>query len=281
VSRSRRRGLWVLGILLGTPLAYYGGHLLLRSPPAGPVQVIAHRGGTVHAPENTLAAFRAAIEKGASWLEFDVQMTRDGELVVIHDVTVNRTTDGTGAVRDMTLAQIRALDAGAGERVPTLAEVVALARAHGVGILPETKAAHLYPGVEAKLVDELLVEGYLDRSVIQSFDAASLERLRSLAPYARTCALYGLWRFDVRRPPGDAQFVCPMAEMVLLNPGMIRQAHREGRAVFVWFGMFENRFMFEAMRLFGADGIMSDDPAALAAAMAGRGLSPPAARTSP
>jgi len=270
MSGSRRRGRWVLGILLGIPLAYYGGHLLLRSPPAGPVQVIAHRGGPSHAPENTLAAFRTAIDQGASWLEFDVQMTRDGELVVIHDVTVNRTTDGAGAVRDLTLAQIRALDAGGGERVPTLEEVVALARAHGVGILPETKAAHLYQDIEEKLVQALVAADYLDHAVIQSFQAASLERLRSLAPDARLCALYGRWRFDLRQPPGDAQFVCPMAEMVLLAPGMIRQAHREGRQVFVWFGVSENRFLFEVMRLLGVDGIMSDDPAALRAAMAGR-----------
>jgi glycerophosphoryl diester phosphodiesterase len=258
------------GIILSVPLVYYGGHVVFRLPPAGPVQAIAHRGGPSHAPENTLAAFRTAIDQGVAWLEFDVQMTRDGALVVIHDETVDRTTDGTGAVRDLTLAQIRVLDAGGGERVPTLDEVVVLARAHGVGILPETKAAHLYPGIEEKLLEALVAAEYLDHAVIQSFQAASLERLRSLAPDARSCALYGLWRFDVRRPPGDAQFVCPMAEMALLAPGMIRRAHREGRQVFVWFGMFENRFMIEAMRLLGVDGIMSDDPVALVAALAGR-----------
>ena len=249
---------------------------------AGAPVLVAHRGGAAVAPENTLEAFRSAVHTwGADMLEMDVRLSADGEVVVIHDPTVDRTTDGTGAVRDLTLAQVRALDAGGGERVPTLEEVVALARAHGVGILPETKAAHLYPGIEEKLVEALMAADVLDRAVIQSFQAASLERLRSLAPDARLCALYGRWRFDVRQPPGDAQFVCPMAEMVLLAPGMIRQAHREGRQVFVWFGAFENRFMFEAMRLFGADGIMSDDPAALAAAMAGPGLREPAARTSP
>ena len=266
----RRRCLLTLGIVLCIPLAYDGGHVLFRTPPGGPVQVIAHRGGPRYAPENTLAAFRTAIDQGVAWLEFDVQMTRDGELVVIHDETVDRTTDGTGAVRDLILAQIRVLDAGGGERVPTLEEVVVLAREHVVGILPETKAAHLYPGIEEKLVRALAAADYLDHAVIQSFQAASLERLRSLAPDARLCALYGLWRFDVGRPPGDAQFVCPMAEMVLLAPGMIRRAHREGRQVFVWFGVFENRLMYEAMRLFGADGLMSDDPAALGTAIAGR-----------
>jgi glycerophosphoryl diester phosphodiesterase len=269
VTGSHRRCLLAAGIILSIPLAYYGGHVSLRTPPAGPVQVIAHRGGPVHAPENTLAAFRTAIDQGAAWLEFDVQMTRDGALVVIHDETVDRTTDGTGALRDLTLAQVRALDAGGGERVPTLEEVVALARAHGVGILPETKAAHLYPGIEEKLLQALRGADYLDHAVIQSFQAASLERLRSLAPDARLCALHGRWRFDVRQPPGDAQYVCPMAEMVLPPPGMIRRAHREGRQVFVWFGGSESRFMFEAMRLLGADGLMSDDPAALRDALAG------------
>ncbi|MCL4297854.1 MAG: glycerophosphodiester phosphodiesterase [Anaerolineae bacterium] len=252
------------------PLLYYGLHVAWRTPPLAPTQLIAHRGGPKYAPENTLAAFEHAIAQGVGWLEFDVQMTQDGVLVIIHDETVDRTTDGTGSVRDLTFAQIRALDAGRGEKVPTFQEVVELAKAHGVKLLPETKSAHLYAGLEEKILHVLDEAGYLDRTVIQSFEAASLDTLHRLNPQARLCALYGLWPFSVSAPPGDAQFVCPMAEMVLLNPGIIRQAHGEGRQVFVWFGLLENPLLFRVMRFFGADGLMSDDPVALREA-----LSPP------
>ncbi len=250
-------------MLVAILVLYYFVQALLRIPPLTPVQAIAHRGGTLSEPENTLAAFRHAIQQRVDWLEFDVQMTKDGELVVIHDETVDRTTNGTGTVRDMTLEQIRALDAGRGEKVPTFAEVLDLAKANGVKILPETKSAHLYPGVEEKLLQALEQADYIDKTVIQSFEVASLEKLHSLNPRAQLCALYGLWQLDVSRPPGDAKYVCPMAEMVLLNPAIIRQAHVEGRQVFVYFGVLENSFGLSAMRFFGADGLIVNDPLAL------------------
>ena len=250
----------ILALIL---LVYYGAQVLLRTPPLTALQIIAHRGGPKAAPENTLAAFRNAAARGADWLEFDVQMTKDGALVVIHDETVDRTTRGTGAVRDLTLEQIRALDAGQGEKIPTFEEVLALAKSSGVKILPETKSAHLYPGMEAKMLQALEAAGYLDQTVIQSFEPDSLEELHRLNPKAKLCALYGLWKLSVSAPPAEAQYVCPMAEMVLLNPGMIRQAHREGRQVFIWFGAVENPFVLRIMRFFGADGLILNDPMAL------------------
>src|SRR5512137_114803 len=110
-------------------------------------QIIAHRGGPAYAPENTLAAFRHAITLGVDWLELDVHLSRDGEVVVIHDETVNRTTNGVGRVADLSLAELRALDAGAGggERVPAFTEVLTLAKEAGVGLLVELKSPHLYP----------------------------------------------------------------------------------------------------------------------------------------
>lgn len=259
----RRRKLGCLAVLLAVPLIYYGLHVALRTPPLTPTQIIAHRGGPRYAPENTLAAFQHAVTQGVDWLEFDVQMTQDGVLVIIHDETVDRTTNGTGAVRDLTFAQIHALDAGKGEKVPTFKEVVELARANGVKILPETKSARLYPGIEENMLQVLDEAGYLDQTIIQSFEADSLNTLHRLNPKAKLCALYGLGRFNVSAPPGEAQFVCPMAEMVLLNPAIIRQAHGAGRQVFIWFGLLETPFLFNVMRFLGADGLMSDDPIAL------------------
>src|SRR5919206_2235221 len=128
-----------IGVLVGLLLVLGAGIPLLFSvvPAASRarVQILAHRGASAYAPENTFAAFKLAVEQRADWLELDVQQTSDGKLVVFHDLRLERTTNGHGALRDLTLDQVRQLDAGswfdpkfAGERVPTFEEVVALAR---------------------------------------------------------------------------------------------------------------------------------------------------------
>lgn len=86
-------------------------------------KIIAHRGASAHAPENTIAAFQLALEQGADGIELDVMLSKDDQLVVIHDATVDRTTNGTGKVRDLTLDELKKLDAGNGEKIPTLTEV--------------------------------------------------------------------------------------------------------------------------------------------------------------
>ncbi len=86
-------------------------------------KVIAHRGASADAPENTLAAFQLALDNGADGIELDVMLSKDGKLVVIHDDTVDRTTDGSGRVRDMTLEELQSLDVGNGEKIPTLRQV--------------------------------------------------------------------------------------------------------------------------------------------------------------
>jgi glycerophosphoryl diester phosphodiesterase len=262
-TKGPRIRLMVLGVLVALPLLYYGVQVLLRSAPLGGFTVIGHRGGRAYAPENTLAAFRRAIQMGSVWLEFDVQMTRDGVLVVMHDDTVDRTTNGKGAVADLTLDQIRSLDAGSGEKVPTFQEVLDLAKAAGADIFPETKSAHLYPGIEAKMLAALEQANYLDHTVIQSFEPDSLTKLRQLNPKARLCALSGLWQFSDSNPAGNAEYVCPMGEMVVLNPYMIRQAHDEGRRVLVWFGALQYPLLYRWVEFFGVDGIIADDPLAV------------------
>ncbi len=129
--------------------------------------VIAHRGDSAHRPENTLASFASALELGASLVEFDVQLTSDGHAVVLHDPAVDRTTNGRGDVRQMKLAEVRALSAGyperfgetwAGERVPTLAEVLGFL--HGrVRVMIEIKKDSISDdeegGIEARVIAEV------------------------------------------------------------------------------------------------------------------------------
>lgn len=259
------RGSLFLFLLL---LLSYGFYFALRRSLSLKPFVIAHRGAhqgkSGHLPENTLAAFRQAIEIGADWLELDVHMTKDGELVVIHDETVDRTTNGHGWVKDLTLEQIRSLDAGQGERVPTFAEVLELAKAADIGLLPEIKSAHLYPGIEFELLQAIVEADYVDKTAIQSFEPHVLEAVHALNPAIQVCPLYGMGHLSLQGPqPGKATIVCPMAEMVLLNPWMLRQAHAENRQVFVWFGVIDHPLVIRLLLALGADGLMVDDPQTL------------------
>jgi len=254
--------------LILLPLLYYGFYFILRGPLPSNPQLIAHQGGPAYAPENTLTAFRNAIAVGADWIEMDIQMTKDGALVVMHDETVDRTTDGTGRVRDLTLEQMRALDAGNGEQVPTFEEVIAIAKEAVVGVMPEAKSAHLYPGIEAKMVQAIVEADYVEKTVIQSFEPGTLNTIHTLNPDIEVCPLYGLWDLSLSGPqPGEVNTLCPMAEMVILNPWMIKQAHAEGRKAFVWFGVIEHPVVMRFILALGADGLMVDDPVALANAL--------------
>jgi glycerophosphoryl diester phosphodiesterase len=156
------------------------------------VDNVAHRGAAGYAPENTIAGFDLAVDMKADYIEIDVQRSKDGELVVIHDTTVDRTTDGTGKVGDLTLQQLQRLDAGswkgdsfAGESIPTFEEI--LERYHGkVGILIELKAPELYAGIEEQ-VAEALKERNLDQPqnekiIIQSFNFQSMKKMDQLLP---------------------------------------------------------------------------------------------------
>lgn len=166
-------------------------HWLLSQ--TGRVHVCGHRGHSIAAPENTEAALRANHAAGGTTAEIDTVLTADGQIVVIHDLTVDRTTDGTGVVADMTLEQVRALDAGAwfgpgfaGERVPTLAEAIALARALGMGLEVEVKEKRDL----ARYADALAraLEDPADRAAVMmiSFDHAHLRDLKRVIPGLKT-----------------------------------------------------------------------------------------------
>ncbi|WP_086565856.1 glycerophosphodiester phosphodiesterase [Streptomyces africanus] len=172
----------------------------------GPL-VIAHRGASAYAPENTLAAVDKAAELGTTWVENDVQRTRDGELVVVHDDNLRRTTDveevypdrDPWKVKDFTAAEIARLDAGswfgpafADARVPTLEQFVHRVERHHQKLLLEIKNPELYPGIERQTLKVLGNEGWLDRShvtgrlIVQSFSADSVRTVHELKPAVKT-----------------------------------------------------------------------------------------------
>ncbi|GIP16582.1 glycerophosphoryl diester phosphodiesterase [Paenibacillus montaniterrae] len=144
------------------------------------IRGLAHRGYPLKHPENTLLGFRAAIELGFTHLELDVHLTKDGVPVVIHDPTVNRTTNGTGAVKDYTLDELLKLDAGQGEFVPTLEEVLLLAKDRILVDIELKQTGNAIPGLEAAVIEVVKRVEMLDQVVITSFDHYSIARVREL-----------------------------------------------------------------------------------------------------
>lgn len=221
------------------------------------MRAIAHRGASGHAPENTLLAIETALDMGAAWIEIDVHRSADGHLVVIHDDTVDRTTDGAGAVAAMSLDALRALDAGRGERIPTLDEV--FARAAGrAGIHVELKGDGT-PVPVADFLARRFADGWKTHQVtVSSFDHEKLRQLRRRLPAARLGALCG-----APLPP-DAAFASLLAAASVhppvahLTPEFVDDAHARGLEVCVW--TVNDPADVARMRAWGVDAVFTDYP---------------------
>jgi len=195
------RPLAVAGVLLPALAIALG-----ASAGAPATRVAAHRGGAALWPENSLLAFRSALALGVDALELDLHLTADGEVVVLHDPTLERTSTGRGAVRDARLTDLASVrlktseGAATAERVPTLAQVLDLVAQSSSELLPEIKLdAHRqrYDGIEEKVLALIRARGLLTRTTIQAFQGDTIRRLREVEPAARTMLLVG--RGDVGR----------------------------------------------------------------------------------
>lgn len=236
--------------------------------------IIAHRGASGHAPENTMAAFRRAVELGAGFIETDLHLTRDAQLVAIHDDTLDRTTTGRGAVKDFTLAELRELDAGswfapefAGERIPTLKEIIEFARETDVALFLEVKAAAIW-GIEHAVVNALRDSGEAAGIVVLSFQESILASVHRLD---RTLMTGFLFDRPVEKPIAMAQRIgarqlAPRADLV--RPEMVEEAHREGLQVVAW--SVNDPEHMRALVSEGVDGIMTDFPDRLRAILESR-----------
>jgi glycerophosphoryl diester phosphodiesterase len=234
---------------------------------------IAHRGASSECPENTVAAFRRAMELGATMIECDLQLTADGHVVVFHDWTMERTTSGAGSLCELTLSAVRELDAGswrdacfAGERVPTLQELLELTdgRAHlNLELKSERDDARLVLGALA----ESTRQRALDRVLFSSFNMALLERVREASPHAQIGVLW-------TGPPFEPAFgYARELGAVALHPrdsavtqDLVAEADARGLATNVWTVNSVDR-MLELVAM-GVDGIISDYPGRLLEARA-------------
>jgi glycerophosphoryl diester phosphodiesterase len=159
--------------------------LFVAEPAFAAPPIIAHRGRDASVPENTLAAFRHSKARGITILETDVRVTKDGEFVLLHDPTVDRTTNGRGQVGDLTLAEVQRLDAGSGEHVPTLRDALRLVRGSATSLLLDMK-----PGTPLKAVLDLVATERAAANVVFGHRSPrEAARLRLLAPEVRAVAL--------------------------------------------------------------------------------------------
>ncbi|KAF4407253.1 MULTISPECIES: glycerophosphodiester phosphodiesterase family protein [Streptomyces] len=256
--------------------------------------VVAHRGASGYAPENTLAAADKAHQLGIDWVENDVQRTSDGKLVVIHDTDLTRTTDveevfpdrAPWSVSDFTLAEIRKLDAGswfsadyAGEKVPTLREFLRKMTRNQQKLLLEIKAPELYPGIEAQILGELRGSGWLDRRhvrdrlILQSFGAESVRTVHTLRPDVKTGFL---GTPDVSELPAYAEFtdqINPSYRTVTADyvdaVHQLKGAHGKPLELFTW--TVNDGAVAADLAGLGVDGIITNTPDVVRDAVSGSG----------
>jgi glycerophosphoryl diester phosphodiesterase len=231
---------------------------------------IAHRGASGTFPENTLSAFRAAIDAGADMCELDVQLSRDGAVVVIHDETVERTTDGSGEVAELTLAELQRLDAGAkfksgavkGDRIPTLDEVFAVTSGK-CGLNIELKAG----GLEHQVAQLMQSRNAMGDSIVSSFEWEYLKKIQQINFNIRIGLLADEKPVDLMMNAGAmrAQAINPRWDMVTAD--LCKAAHERGLMVYTWTVDADARM--RALAECGVDGIMTNYPERLRTVVGG------------
>jgi glycerophosphoryl diester phosphodiesterase len=236
--------------------------------------IIAHRGDSAHRPENTLVSFKSALDLGADLLELDVQLSKDGQVVVIHDGSVDRTTDGTGRVADMTFAELRKLSAGyperfgdkyASERIPTLAEALTLARGRAkvmIEIKKESVTDAEDDGIEAKTIAGVR-EARIDKDVLLiSFERRALRRCQRLAPEMRRGHLFHRATPDeVIAAAREVETDLVMPEKGMLSEDLTQAAHKAGIKVATW--VVDDVEELKDLARFDLFGVGSNRPGAL------------------
>ena len=241
------------------------------------VQIIAHRGAPTFAPENTLPAIRKAVEIGVHMIEIDVHQTLDGHIVLIHDENIRKTTDGRGQVREMTLEEIKQLDAGSwfsdefsGIPVPTLEEVFSVMDDTTKLLIEIKKGSPYYPGIEQRVIDIVDENNFRDRVLVKSFEDGVVEYFREHAPdipagksfayripFLRLIIERGLNTGSVFEY--DAHFL--HSHRYTTSRSFVEKAHEKGYEIFVW-----DVHTPERMRKYidmGVDAIETDYPQVL------------------
>lgn len=228
--------------------------------------LIGHRGAMACAPENTMVSFEEGLRQGADLIELDVHLCASGEVVVIHDAYVDRTTDGTGLVVDLTLAQLKALDAGgwydsryAGQRIPTLDEVLAWARGRVPLAIEIKNGPVFYPDIEGKVVALIRAHEMVDQVIVISFDHTCLPRVKAHCAEISTGILYVGQLADPVSAAAAAQADSLRPAWAHVTAETVQVAHQAGLTVEPWGSNAD----YDHLIQLGVDAVTADHPAAV------------------
>lgn len=220
--------------------------------------VIGHRGARGHAPENTLLGIDTGIALGAPWVEFDVQLHPSGALLVFHDLTLDRTTNGSGFLADQPLAALRALDAGAGQTIPTLQEVLDLVDQR-VGVNIELKSAGGTAEAVAAVIRSYVDAGWpVDKFLVSSFHLPELWEFKQLAPEIPIGALLCGVPLDWAGCALELGAATLNLSSEFVDPRLIADAHAHGIKVYVY--TVNDVAEMRLLRGMGVDGVFTDHP---------------------
>ena len=254
--------------------------LLIEVVTAQPI-IIAHRGAMGYAPENTIFAFKMAIELGANALELDLRQTKDCIPVVLHDATVDNTTNGNGDVKIFNFQDLQKLDAGSwfdikfsGEKIPALQEVIDVLNDSIILIIELKEGNETYPGIEERVVALVKENEIESRTILKSFDPNVLRRLREIEPNIPLCYVYALripWLgliIDHGITFGsiyniDAEYLQP--HRFFLSESFVKDAQSNGFKIISW-GVNSSEAIIESLD-YGVDGIETDYPDLVAETM--------------
>ncbi len=225
------------------------------------ILIIAHRGASLLAPENTLKAFKKAIELKADYIEFDVHQSKDEEIVVMHDANTFRTTGHLGLIRNMTLEQLKQLDCGDNERIPTLDELIEITKGK-IGLNCEIKAK----GMAQKIVKKIKEADLYDSIIISSFIHNELLKFKKLEPQLKIASLNPTrsgWIIDwfsrksLIKNAAKNQFYAINPLYLIVNKKLVDKAHEKNLKVFPW--TVDSPSSIENLIKMGVDGIISND----------------------
>jgi glycerophosphoryl diester phosphodiesterase len=250
-----RRALWAL---TASAVLISAGVVLLAFAVVGrnqPILVLAHRGSSKEKPENTLAAFRRAIEEHADFVELDVQESLDGQVMVIHDSDLMKVGGSSMKIWEHTAAELRSVDIGQNERVPLLSEVFQMCKGTGTKVLVELKTYGHNQQLEQRVIDLVENAGMVNECMFMSLDKTMVETMKRLRPSWRTGILFTKAAGD----PSDFNVDFLGVEARSLNARLVRRAHSKGKEVYVW-TVDDPAWMFEAASR-GCDGLITNKPA--------------------
>ncbi|WP_202081350.1 glycerophosphodiester phosphodiesterase [Caldalkalibacillus salinus] len=229
--------------------------------------IFAHRGASFEAPENTIPAFQLALQQGCKAIELDVHLTIDQEIVVCHDDHIDRTTDGTGLIKEQTLNALKQRDAGSwfsseykGTRIPTLAEILALIDKDVLLNIEIKNIPYFHKGIEQKLVSLLERYGFEDNIIISSFDHQALKTVQNIKPSLKKGVLLknyliSPWEY-IQRCDLDAYSIHPL--YTFIDQAFVQDCHQAGLKIYPY--TVDDRKTYQHFETLGVDGIFTNIP---------------------